>query len=514
MRMRVLGSICAAGVSAAAFGNTIPDKPTFTRDVAPILYENCLSCHRAGEGAPMSLKTYDEARPWAKSIKDMVSSRKMPPWFADPNHGTFKNDPTLSETEIATIVKWVDAGAPKGNPTDMPEAPRFTEGWRLGEPDHVINLPEVNVPADGGDYFPDLNFTADVPEDRWVQAVEFRPSNLEVTHHVVIFMNGGIGMNGRFDVLGVWSVGTAPNVYPDGMGRRIEKGQRLMANMHYHPNGKPAVDRTKIGLHFGKGDLQHEVRAALAGSFSLQVPANDANHRETASWYVDRDIQIISLFPHMHLRGKDMRLSAAYPDGKEDILLNVPGYDFNWQLFYYPQEPITLPAGSRVDILAHYDNSSGNPNNPDPNSDIFFGTSTDDEMLFGIFEYIEVGDKPLNAVDEITKFASSFPAGDTYLVGLAMGEARVSTVMHLPRQGDGQWLITFNGAQFSMPIENLTWQGDSCQGDVQFKLGRFGGDVILKGTVLPDGKLDGRLMSDAATPFMIPKFEGQLFVKE
>ena len=462
----------------------------------------------------MSLRTYDEARPWAKAIKDMVSTRKMPPWFADPNHGTFKNDARLSDEEIETIVRWVDSGAPKGDAKDMPEAPEFTTGWRLGEPDFVVNLPEVNVPADGGDYFPDLTFTADLPEDRWIQAVEFRPSNLAVTHHVVIFMNGGIGMNGRFDVLGVWSVGTEPNVYPDGMGRRLEKGQRLMANMHYHPNGTAQKDQTRIGLHFGEGDLKHEVRAALAGSFSLQVPANTPNHQETASWYVDQDIKIISLFPHMHLRGKDMRMTAAYPDGKEEVLLNVPGYDCNWQLFYYPTEAITLPAGSRVDILAHYDNSTGNPNNPAPDRDVFFGTSTDDEMLFGIFEYIEVGDGAISEEDKLTKFAATFPKGEAYSVSVPMGEARLSSVMHLPRQGNGQWLLIFNGTQIALPIENLTWKGDSCQGDVLFKLGRFGGQVILKATVLPDGKLDGQLMSDGATPFMIPKFEGQVFVRE
>src|SRR6185436_9814828 len=153
----------------------------------------------------------------------------------------------------------------------------------------------------------------------------------------------------------------------EGMGRKIAKGQRLMANMHYHPNGKPQKDQTRIGLYYGKGELQHEVRAALAGSFGIQVPKNDPNHAESASWIADRDIQVISLFPPMHLRGKDMKLTAAYPDGRKDVLLNVPNYDFNWQLFYYPEQPIKLPAGSRVDIDAHYDNSANNPHNPDPN---------------------------------------------------------------------------------------------------------------------------------------------------
>jgi len=196
------------------------------------------------------------------------------------------------------------------------------------------------------------------------------------------------------------------------------------------------------------------------------------------------------------------------------VLLNVPGYDFNWQLFYYPTENISLPAGSRIDILAHYDNSSENPNNPAPDRDVFFGTSTDDEMLFGIFEYIETGEAKLSENDQLAKFAAGFPSGEAYMVSLPLGEARLSSVMHLPRQGNGQWLLMFNGTQVTLPIENLTWKGDTCQADVLLKIGRFGGQVILKGTLTPDGKLDGQLLSDNATPFMIPKFEGQLYTRE
>jgi len=500
-----------------AYSEAVPDKPTFTRDVAPILYTHCLDCHRPGEIAPMALTTYEEARPWAKSIKEKVTARAMPPWFADPNHGTFKNDPTLTDEQIETIARWVDTGAPRGNPKDMPPTPELTTGWRLGEPDFVISLPEVNVPAEGSDYFPDLSFTADMPEDHWIQAVEFRPSNLEVTHHVVIFMGGfgGRGMGGNFDVLGVWSVGTAPNVYPEGMGRRLEKGQHMFANMHYHPNGTPQKDQTRIGLHYGEGPLKHEVRAALAGSFSLQIPANDNNHQETASWYVDRDIQIISLFPHMHLRGKDMRLTAVYPDGRDETLLNVPGYDFNWQLFYYPKEAIDLPAGSRVDILAHYDNSSENAYNPDPTRPVYFGTGTDDEMLFGIFEYIEVdGNAKTATVDPLATFAASFPEGEAYRVSLKAGEAGLESVMHLPREGDGKWIILFNGTQFEVPVENLTWDGDSCHATVALRMGKFGGRVVLDATIQPDGTLDGRLTNDGTTPFLIPRIEGERFVKE
>jgi len=520
MRTLILAPVLAvcATIPAMAAENVV-GKPTFSRDVAPIVYKHCLECHRPGEAAPMSLRTYEEARPWAKSIKEKVSARLMPPWYADPAHGKFSNDARLSESEIETLVGWVDAGAPKGNPKDMPETPTFAEGWRMGEPDFIVDLPEVTVPADGGDYFPDLTFSANVLEGKWIRAIEVRPGNRAVAHHVVIFMNGMAGMSGggmsNFNVLGVWSVGTEPNVYPEGMGRRLPPGQRLMANMHYHPNGTATTDQTRIGLYYGEGELKHEVQAALAGSFSLRVPAGEPNHQETASWYVDRDIKIISMFPHMHWRGKDMKLTAAYPDGKQDVLLNVPSYDFNWQLFYYPTDGVALPAGSRIDVVAHYDNSANNPNNPDPTRDVYFGTATTDEMLFGIFEYIHDDEKGkvLAPEDKLAQFAATFPAGEAYEVNLLLGGGKIPSVIHLPRQGDGQWIILFGGTQFSLPLEHLSWKGDSCEADLVLRFGRMGGSAIMKATIEPDGKLVGKLMSDGATPFIIPGFEGKLYTK-
>lgn len=341
----------------------------------------------------MSLGSFNEVRPWAKSIKEKVAKREMPPWFADPAHGVFTNDSSLTEHEIETIIRWVDEGVARGSAEDMPEAPEFTEGWRMGEPDHIITLPEVHVPATGPDYFPDLSFSADVPEDRWIRALEIRPSNREVAHHVVIFManfGSGGGMSNQFDVLGVWAVGTEPNQFPEGTGRRIKKGQRFMTNMHYHPNGTAATDQTQIGLYFGEGELQHQIQAVLAGNYGLTIPAGASNHHELSTWNVDRDIKIISFFPHMHWRGKDMKFTSVDPSGREQVLLSVPKYDFDWQLFYYPKEALALPAGSRIKLDAHYDNSANNPDNPDPTVDVHFGTSTTDEMMFGIVEYYAV----------------------------------------------------------------------------------------------------------------------------
>jgi hypothetical protein len=339
--------------------------------------------------APMSLRSYNEARPWAKAIKEKVSKREMPPWFADPAHGEFLNNPSLTEEEIATIVSWVDQGAVRGNPKDMPEYPEFTEGWQKGVPDEVILLPEVKVSANGPDIFPNLMFKANVDESRWIQSVEIRPSNREVAHHVVIFQNGfGGAMGGNFNVLGTWAVGTEPSVYPEGMGRYIKNDQTLMANMHYHPNGTATTDVTKIGLYYGDGELKHEINATLGGSFGFRIPAGAANHTEVESWDVKNDIKVISLFPHMHLRGKAMTFTAVYPDGRKEILLDVPKYSFDWQLFYYPTEPIIVPAGSKIEITAVWDNSEGNPNNPDPTKNVGFGLESTNEMMFGVFEYV------------------------------------------------------------------------------------------------------------------------------
>ena len=316
---------------------------TFAKDVAPILYANCISCHRPGEVAPMSLRSYDEVRPWARSIKQKVQSRAMPPWFADPAHGKFKNDARLSDQQIDTIVNWVDAGAPRGNPADEPKPPVLTEGWQLGEPDYVITLPTVNVPAEGNDIFPTPNLTIDIPEDHWIRAVEIRPSNREVTHHSVLFMAGGIGggmvgQSGFVDILGVWAVGTPPTVFPEGVGRWIRKGQQLRTNLHYHPNGKAQTDTTRVGLYFGRGELKKEVASAVAGDVSFKIPAGAKNHEMRALYVIDQDINIVSYFPHMHFRGKDMTLTATAGRAQADAAQRP---ELRFQL-----AAVLLPAGA------------------------------------------------------------------------------------------------------------------------------------------------------------------------
>ena len=384
---------------------------TFSRDVAPILNRHCVGCHRAGEIAPMSLMTYREARPWARSIARVVAGRQMPPWFASPDYGEWANDPSLSEEEIGTIVAWVEGGAQPGDPSLMPEPPDFTEGWQLGEPDYVIEVPAVTVPAEGPDLFLNQFVTVDIPERRWIRAVEFRAGAPRVNHHQLAMKADFTGMvedgvpltpkeamrasgtvdgRGYFNVLGMWAVGTAPTEFPEGAGRWVEPGAVVVMNQHYHPNGEEQTDRTLIGLHFGEGEPRSEIWAVIAGEIDFLIPAGAPDHRVEYRHEIARDSMIVSYLPHMHWRGKSMSYTAHYPEGDSELLLEVPEYDFNWQLFYYPEEPKFVPAGTVVEIVAVYDNSAANPDNPDPTRDVGFGMQSTDEMMFGFFELVEL----------------------------------------------------------------------------------------------------------------------------
>ena len=387
---------------------------TYSRDVAPILNRHCVACHRPGEIAPMSLLTYREARPWARSIQRVVSSRAMPPWFAAPSVGKWANDPSLSEEEIDTLVAWVEGGAPPGDPKLTPAPPEFTEGWQLGEPDYVIELPAVTVPAEGPDLFPNQMVTLDVAERRWIRAVEFRPGAPRVNHHQLAFKadftgmvedgvpltpkealraSGSVDGRGYLNALALWGAGTAPTEFREGTGRWVEPGDVVVVNQHYHPNGEEQVDRTLIGLYFGEGELRSEIEAVIAGDMEFLIPAGDPDHRVEYRHEIARDSLIVSYLPHMHLRGTRMSYTAHYANGDSEVLLDVPGYDFDWQLFYYPEQPKLVPAGTVIEIVAHYDNSAANPSNPDPTRDVGFGLQSTDEMMFGFFELVEVNDE-------------------------------------------------------------------------------------------------------------------------
>ena len=343
-----------------------------------------------------------------------------------------------------------------------------------------------------------------------------------MTHHSVIFTTAG-GAEGRsrsgfFDVLAVWSVGTNPHEFPEGSGRWVYPDQKWDINAHYHPNGTVQVDQTQIGLYFGEGEMQKEVVAALAGTVSFEIPANASNHEVRSSYIIDQDVTVISYFPHMHVRGKDMDLIANYPNGESRSLINIPEYDFDWQLFYYPQKPVPLPAGTRLDIVAHYDNSAANPANPDPNKDVGFGLETIDEMMFNVFEFIaDEGVSPTPATDETRRDAllTSLPAGTAYSVGLPMslgfGPARqLPTALHLPKDGEGTWYIPMQGTLMVIPAENVTWDGDSYRFDMKLRLGPLRNDYVVSGALSADGTIQGTFEAPSGGLLPFKEFTGTI----
>ncbi|MEK6303555.1 MAG: thiol-disulfide isomerase [Acidobacteriota bacterium] len=403
MKTRILkiGSLAAAlcvllavGVSASGPSKTAV---TFTKDIAPILYNSCVECHRSGEIAPMSFLSYQEVRPWAKSIRQRVVDRSMPPWSADPHIGKFSNDPSLSQKQIDTIVSWVDAGAPKGDDKDMPPTPTFPVGWTIGKPDVVLAMQEeYAVPADGT--VPYLYFTipTGLTEDKWVQALEIRPGNRSVVHHVIAFTQepgaarrangGGEAERGRGQLGGITPNKTGIVLSP-GTARLIKAGSNIVFQMHYTTNGEATKDRTSIGLIFTKEPPTRTLVTGNAMNLRFVIPAGEGNHEVKSSTTFKEDVHLTSFMPHMHFRGKDFTYTAVYPDGKSEVLLSVPKYDFNWQLTYVPEKAIALPKGTRLDCVAHFDNSTKNKYNPDPSKEVRWGDQTWEEMMIGWFSF-------------------------------------------------------------------------------------------------------------------------------
>ena len=367
--------------------------PTFSKDIAPILVKNCISCHRPGEIAPMSLMSYKEVRPWAKSIREKVARREMPPWHADPAHGEWTNDRRLSQKEIDAIVAWVDGGAPEGDQKDLPPLPKFAAGWQIGEPDVVFYMPEdFTVPAEGAVPYMYFTVPTNFKEDKYIAAMEARAGELSVVHHIVIYVRDPKAARPkRQDIgtglLGALSPGMTPFISQPGTAKLIKAGSNLVLQMHYTPSGKVTKDRSMVGLKFAKAPIDKVITTTASWDARFTIPPNTENYEVKASWVADEDVTIWSLMPHMHLRGKDYLYRATYPDGRSEILLSVPKYDFGWQVYYYPKTPIRIPKGTKIETVAHYDNSTKNLQNPDPSKSVRFGEQTWEEMMNGFFDY-------------------------------------------------------------------------------------------------------------------------------
>jgi len=426
---------------------------TFTKDVAPIFFKNCAECHRPGESAPFSVLSYKDVRPWAKSIREKVVSRDMPPWHADPHIGEWANDRRLKQQEIDTITDWIDGGAKEGDAKDLPAAPQFTEGWSIGKPDAVIEMAEeFTLAASGPDEYQYFDVPTNFTEDKYVQMAEARPGNRRVVHHVIAFIIGpgspslakvpkeqrdkalemalknspfyrdgylirlkpdqpvyndanevpsnlradaGIG-----DFLTGYAPGSIPSVWNPGVAKVIPAGATIRFQVHYSKiAGSEQKDRSKIGLVFAKQPPENTVKSRAASNIYFQIPPFAERHKVTALWRPSVDITIHSLSPHMHYRGAAMEYKVVYPDGKSEMLLNVPKYSFNWQMTYNPKKLIYIPAGSRIEVTGYFDNSAKNKLNPDPTKAVRHGEPTYDEMMMGFMEYIAEKPKQLARID-------------------------------------------------------------------------------------------------------------------
>jgi hypothetical protein len=407
-RFRVVAFLIGAQACSAV---TKIAAPTFYKDVLPVLQKNCQGCHRAGEIGPMAFTDYRGTRPWAKSIKTAVLSRKMPPWFADPRYGHFANDRRLKEDEINTLVSWVNAGAPQGDAKDGPAPMHWREGWGI-TPDVVFEMPQpFTIPASGTLDYAYIVFPTGFTKDTWVTAGEIRPGARSVVHHmsaivrppgdpwlrdakpgVPYFPPGGaqpetdmqaglITMNDEF--LAGYSPGMQPQRFDtDHSAKLIPAGSDIVLQVHYTPNGKTAVqDRTRIGLTLAKAPPAKRFYSAVVNSAKWEIPPGDPNYEGHARLTFGEPVELVFVQPHMHVRGKDMTVRLVYPTGESETLLSVPHYDFNWQIVYYLAKPLHLPQGTKVEVTAHWDNSANNARNPDPSKAVRWGNQSWDEML-------------------------------------------------------------------------------------------------------------------------------------
>lgn len=372
---------------------------TYTKHVAPILQNRCQECHRAGQVGPMALMNYDDAVAWSGMIREVVSEGRMPPWHADPKHGKWANDRRLSDADKKTLLGWIEGGLVKGDVKDAPAPKKWTNGWQIGEPDVVLEMAEkFSIPAqtpEGGVPYQYLRVPTNFKEDRWVVQAEAKPGAAEVVHHIIAFIVPP-GQWFRMDAPGAVLCGMAPGdmplVAPPGTAKLVPAGATLVFQMHYTPNGKAQKDRSKVGLIFAKEPpkyrlLTRPIHNRMFITRFEKIPAGAANHEITSEFTVSKDARLVEFMPHMHLRGKDFRYEAHYPDGKKEILLSVPRWEFGWQGLYKCAEPLPLPKGTKILCVAHFDNSRNNPNNPDPTRDVYWGDQTWEEMMIGWIDY-------------------------------------------------------------------------------------------------------------------------------
>jgi hypothetical protein len=380
--------------------------PEFHRDVEPILQQHCQTCHRAGGSAPMPLESYRQTRPWAKAMERQVLAKKMPPWFASDGV-PFANDPSLSPNEIQVIRDWVEAGSPEGRDMGAPPTLAMTGEWNIGKPDAIVTFPSAfPIPKSGEVDYRYIILSAPADQDRWVDRVQVLPGNPAAVHHAVVYIRprGSKWLKDRprgvffslseeepdsfttSDILFTYTPGASADQWPDGMAKLIPGGSDLVFQMHYVALPAGGADRTRLGLRFAKDSPQKRILTLQLNNDRLLIPPGVPDAHFHVWGTLPQDAVLLSLYPHMHLRGKTFEYRVTPPGGEPRTLLRVDHYDFRWQLTYRLKDPLPLAAGTRIECLASYDNSSRNPLNPDPNQSVRFGFQSTQEMMIGFFD--------------------------------------------------------------------------------------------------------------------------------
>lgn len=382
-----------------------PFVKTYHNTVEKIIQNNCVSCHRPGAAAPFSLQTYEQVRDKAAMIKYVVENKLMPPWFAQNyKHGAFRNDPTLSEADRKSLLDWIGSDKPKGDPKEGPGVRKFESEWEIGKPDAIFKMNRaIDVQAEGTMPYQDVVVPINLPEDKWVTGIEIRPSERSVVHHVLAFIvPANVGDKVSSDEIedatrsyfARYVPGNGAVIYPQGLAKKLPKGSNLVFQIHYTPNGTATKDTCQIGMKYATTPPEHEVITVGLVNLRFAIPPGAENHSDKATVRVPTDVKILSFLPHMHVRGKAARYDIINADGTRETLLDIPKYDFNWQLQYDLAEPKLVKKGSKAEFTAWFDNSTKNPVNPDPTKTVRWGLQTYQEMLLGYIEYYVPGAKP------------------------------------------------------------------------------------------------------------------------
>ena len=373
---------------------------SYSDTIAPLLKNRCVHCHSEGGIGPFAMSSYGKVRGWSDMIEEVILTGRMPPWQADPHFGSFANDFSLTEPEQRALVHWIRAGAPRGDGPDplsgyRPELP----DWKLGKPDSVINIGEQSVPAEGVLEYRYVFVDSPFDKDVWIRAVDVRPGNTRVLHHVIatsVIQEKG---KDRERALAGYAPGMGPDQFPNGTAILLRKGSRIKFQLHYTVSGKPEIDAARLGLYLAKEPVRQELHSQVVIDQKFRIPAGAREFEASRTNRFSRDILLYSMNPHMHYRGKSMRYEAHYPDGKKEVLLSVPRYHFNWQRAYKLKEPKLLPKGTELVVYAVWDNSELNHDNPDPTREVTWGEQTFDEMFFASYTYTHAG-------QDLTKLAA------------------------------------------------------------------------------------------------------------